>query len=208
MWTSSSPFCTWYHFFPCLTQTRLQALLRESSFSLVLLQSQAQWSRPHCLGTRGKVILSEVERKRLKKQHWFIKQWICINYSCVLYQFCLFRIWTMFSFLSWNKQKKQPISIYYLATGIFSLIFHFWTTIIGFHCETNLIIHRTRPSSLISAASLSIWSENTTVWYHHIKHTICAESLQANNKQQKHDENVSFASIYTHSLQNVQISPK
>lgn len=74
---------------------------------------------------------------------------------------------------------KEPISIYHLATGMFSLSFHFWTTIIGLHCKANLIIHKTRPSSLISAASLAIWSENTTVWYHHIKHTICAESLEA-----------------------------
>lgn len=68
---------------------------------------------------------------------------------------------------------------------MFSLVFHFWTTIIGLHCKDNLIIHKTRPSSLVSAASLAIWSENTTVWYHCIKHTICAESLEANNKTAK-----------------------
>lgn len=94
-------------FSPSLTLTRLQALLMESSFSLVLLQSQAQWSRSHCLGARGwKRFLFEVESKRLTKQYWFITQWICINHSCVLYQLCLFRIWTVLSLLSWNKWEK------------------------------------------------------------------------------------------------------
>lgn len=120
------------------------------------------------LGARGKRFLSEVESRRLTKQCWFSKQWILliipvfwINSICSEFEQC------SVSYLGTNENKG---TYKHLPLGhcMFSLSFHFWITIIGLHCKANLIIHKTRPSSLISAASLAIWSENTTVWYHHI----------------------------------------
>lgn len=152
------------------------------------------------LGARGKRFLSEVESRRLTKQCWFIKQWILliipvfwINSICSEFEQC------SVSYLGTNENKGTykhlPLGHWHVLSEFPFLNYHYRSSLQG---QFNNSQDQAQFSDKC-CFSCNLIREHHSVVSSHQTHHMCWIT-RGNNKQQKHDENISFPSNYTHSL--------